>query len=269
VGSDGVRGRARTPDEARGVNEKGRDMTGSRLLGLVFAILLIGGAAYYFIPGFRAKVHEKWDKHGGWTDEARRDDPVGFIKHSIETLQANIDKFDNIRIDLRTGKSTLEKAAQENDAKLRFAENQLVEFKNAYKTAKESGKWPVSIAGRPYSEAELKSQVELMLSEKATFTNVAGDLTTNIKDIEGKEFELVNRITDSKAKLSQLKTQEQIVKANKLTAESEKILAEVNDVLVRNDAVNTKVAIRTTEEIMKDAKAEKKSTPKADDFLNS
>jgi hypothetical protein len=269
VWSDGVRGRARTPEEARGVNEKGRDMTGSRLIGLVVAVVVIGGAAYFLIPGFRAKADEMWAKHGGWNEEARKKDPVGFIRHSIAKLDENISKFESIRVDLRTGKNKLEKMGQENAAKQTFAENQLAAFKAAYKGAKESGTWPVSIAGKSYSEAELKSQVELLLSEKATFANVGEQISRGAKDLEAKEFELVSRITESKSKLNLLKTQEQLVQANKLTAETEKMLAEVNDVLERNEAINTGVSVRTTEELMKEAKAAAKATPKADDFLNS
>ena len=132
-------------------------MTGSRLIGLVVAILAIGGVAYFVIPGFRAKADDMWDKHAGWNEEARRKDPVGFIEYSVKKLEDNIGKFDSIRTDLRTGKGNVEKMKQENQAKQAFNENQLAEFKAAYKTAKASNRWPVTIAGRNYSEAELKS----------------------------------------------------------------------------------------------------------------
>jgi hypothetical protein len=244
-------------------------MTGSRLIGLVVAIAVIGGAAYFLIPGFRAKADTLWDKHGGWNEEARRKDPVGFIKHSIDQLEANIDKFDVIKAEVRGGKATLEKMKLETQAKQTFAENQLAEFKAAFKTAKASNAWPVAIAGRNYSEAELKSQVELTLSEKATFEGVLTRLAQNLKDFEAKEFEVVNRITESKSKLGWLKTEVEIVKLNKLSAETEKMMTQVNEVLVANDAVKSEVTVRTTDELMKDAKAAVKATPKADEFLNS
>jgi hypothetical protein len=267
--SDGVRGRARTPEEARGVNEKGAPMTGSRLIGIVVAVAAIGAVAYFVFPGIRATIDDAYDKHAGWTPEARKKDPVGFINHSIEKLDANIAKFEDIRIEVRTGKANLEKMKGENEQKIKFNSNQLAEFKAAFKTASDANKWPVDVAGRKYSENELRSQVELFLSEKETFANVATQLEQSCKSMESKEFELVNRITDSKSKLALLKTQKEIVRANELTAESEKLLAEVNDVLVRNEAVNEPEKIRTTEEMMKEAKAATKATPKADEFLKS
>jgi prefoldin subunit 5 len=245
-------------------------MTGSRLIGIVVALAVLIGAAYFIFPGFRAKADALYEKHAGWNEEARRKDPAGFIRHSVETLDANIAKFETIKTDVRTGKATVEKLKTENEQRLAFNTKNLGEFKVAYKTAKESSKWPVDIAGRKYSEPELKSQVELLLSEKATFESVASQLDQSCKDLEAKEFELQNRITESRSKLSMLKNQEQMVKANALTAESEKLLAEVNDVLIRNDAMNAPVTVRTTEELMKEAKSSAvKATPKADDFLNS
>jgi hypothetical protein len=239
------------------------------LIGIVVAILAIGAVAYFVFPSFRAKADALYEKHGGWSDEARRKDPVGFIKHSIDKLEANIAKFDLIKAEVRGGKATLEKMKQETQAKQTFAENQLAEFKTAFKNAKATNAWPVAIAGRKYSEAELKSQVELTLSEKATFDGVLGRLEQNVKDFEAKEAEVVNRITESKSKLGWLKTEVEIVKLNKLSAETEKMMDQVNDVLIANDAVKSEVVVRTTDELMKDAKAAVKATPKADEFLNS
>lgn len=244
-------------------------MTGGRLIGLVLAVAAIGAVAYFVFPGFRAKVDDIVEKHGGWNEEARRKDPVGFVNYSIKKLDENIAKFEGIRVDVREGKNKLDKMKAENEMKIRFNANNLNEFKVAYKSATDGGKWPVNVAGKGYTEAELKSQVELALSEKATFANVGAQLEKGCKDLEAKEFELVNRITESKANLSALKTQGEILKANKLTAETEKMMSEVQEVLARNDAVNSEVKIRTTEELMKDAKQAAKATPKADEFLKS
>jgi phage shock protein A len=244
-------------------------MTGSRLIGLVLAVAALGAVAYFVFPQFRTKVDDAIAKHGGWDEASRRKDPVGFVNYSIKKLEDNIAKFDNSRIDIREGKNKLDKMKAENEQKIKFNANNLNEFKAAYKSATEGGKWPVSVAGRSYTEAELKSQVELALSEKATFANVAGQLEKGCKDLEAKEFELVNRITESKSNLSALRTQAEILKANKLTAETEKMMSEVQEVLARNDAVNAEVKIRTTEELMKDAASAAKATPKADEFLKS
>jgi hypothetical protein len=239
------------------------------LIGIVAAVVAIGAVAYFVFPGIRAKIDSTYEKHAGWTPEARKKDPVGFIDYSVSKLETNIAKFESLRTDVRTGKSKLEKEKAENESKLKFNTNLLAEMKTAFKTASESGKWPVEIAGRKYDEKDLRRQVEVFLGENETFASVSRQLDQACKDIEAKEDEVNNRITESKSKLSMLKTQREIVKANALTADSEKLLAEVNDVLIQNEAASTPVVVRTTDEMRREAAKSAPSTPKADDFLKS
>src|SRR5436190_20581342 len=123
-------------------------MTGSRLIGIVVAVVAIGAIAYFAFPGVREKLDKFHEEHMGWTADARKKDPVGFMKYSIDKLNQNVGKFEDIRIDIRTGKAKLEKLKSENEAKIQFNGNSLKEFKVAFKTASETNKWPVDIAGR-------------------------------------------------------------------------------------------------------------------------
>jgi hypothetical protein len=270
VWSDGVRGRARAPTEARGQVRKVEPMTGSRLIGIVAALLVIGAIAYFVSPSFRAKAGSLYAEHVGWNEEARRKDPVGFIDHSIKQLDENIAKFDSAKVELMQAKGKLDGMKQSNQEKLAFAEKNLAEFKAAYKSAAGGKGWPAEIAGRSYSEDQLKNQVELILSQKGGFESIIAQTDEGLKAAEAKQRELVNRINESKSNLERLRTQKELVKINKLTAETEKMMAEVNQVLIENAAVNTKEAVRTVEDLMRDAaNAPAKATPKADEFLKS
>lgn len=246
-------------------------MTGSRLIGLVVAIAVIIGVAYFLFPGVRTKVDEFMDKNAGWNEAARKKDPVGFIEHSIKKLDENISKFDSVKVDLVTAKTKLEEMRRTNAEKHAFAEKQLAAFKAAFQEAKGGKGWPVSMAGKSYSEPELKSQVELLLAEKGGYENALAQIGQGVKAAESKQFELVARINESKSKLEILKTQKELVKINQLNESTEKMMAEVNEVLIRNDQLQSGDTVRTVEELMKDAAKEvsAKSTPKADDFLNS
>jgi hypothetical protein len=239
------------------------------LLGIVFALLVIGGAAYYFVPGFRTKAQSWWGEHGGWNEESRKKDPVGFIDYSITKLGENISKFDSVKADLMTAKGNLDEMKRTNQEKLAFADKNLNEFKVAYQAAVGGKGWPVSMAGRSYSENELKSQVELLLAQKTGYENALAQIDDGLKRADQKSFELVARINESKSKLEILKTQKELVKINQLNESTEKMMAEVNEVLVRNDALQSSSPVRTAEELMKDAKVSAKSTPKADEFLKT
>lgn len=240
-------------------------------LGWVGGIVVVGIAAYFLMPGFRTKVDSTYDKHFGWNAEARRKDPVGFMEYSITRLGENIAKFEQARGDLRVAQAKLEDMKRDNSGKLAFAEKQLVEFKTAYKGATGDKGWPVSVAGRAYTEGELKSQVTMLLSQKGSFEKVVKQIEASLQTAEKKSHELVNRIGESKSKLSILETQKELVKVGQVTAESEKILSEVNDVLIANEALAEKTSVRTVEEMMRDAgeAASSVSNPDTEAFLNS
>jgi phage shock protein A len=240
-------------------------------LGWVVGIVVVGIVAYFLFPGLKEKVDSTYDKHLGWNAEARRKDPVGFMEYSIKKLGENVAKFEQARGDLRVAMAKLEDMKRDNSGKLAFAEKQLVEFKTAYKTASGGTGWPVSVAGRSYSEGELKSQVTMLLSQKGSFEKVVKQIDSSMATADKKSLELVNRISESKSKLSILQTQKELVKVGQVTAESEKILSEVNDVLIANEAMAEKTSVRTVEEMMRDAgeSASSVSNPDTEAFLNS
>ena len=243
--------------------------SGNGALKVVLFLVAAGAAAYYFVPNFRTKVNQQVDKLVGWNEEAIRKDPVGFIDHAISTLEKNIAKFDLMKSDLAVAKAKIQQLHESNGDKLSFASKQLDEFKDAYKEAKEEKEWPAEVAGKEYSELELKQQVGLVLTQKGGYENVA-KATQAAFDLAGKrEMEVVGGHSESKAKLELLRTQRELVKVNQLTAETEKLLAEVKDVLVQNEALTADTKVRTVEELMKQAESGAvKSNANVDAFLD-
>ena len=242
-----------------------------RVLGFVVVLLALGAAAYFFLPGLRARVDAKFGEVAGWNDEARRSDPVGFIDFSIKKLGDNIDKFEQVRRDLSVQRRKVEELQKGNDTKLAFANKQLDEFKAAYKNAGgATGKsWPVTVAGRPYSEAELKQQVNLLLTQRTAYEEVAKISGEASSRTTKSENDVVGRITESKAKLDVLKTQRELVKAAKLTADTEKLMDEVHEILVENEAIAAQSPVRTVDELIKDAERESPAAnANVDAFLN-
>jgi hypothetical protein len=243
----------------------------SKIIGWVVTLVVVAAAAYFLIPGFRTKVDDAIDGARSWDAEDRRKRPVQFIEYSEKRLEANIGKFEDNLADLRLSQKTLEKMRSENSNSLQFTSKQLDAFKAAYVSANESGKWPVSMAAKSYTAADLKQQVGILLSQKKGFESVARQVEQSSAAVERHVRELATRITDSKAKLGMLAAQKQLVKANQLTKETEKVLEDVNEVLVLNDAFAEKSPVRTAEELMKDIQAT--SAPGADadveEFLKS
>ncbi len=242
---------------------------GNRLISLLVLVLLAGVGAYFFSPWFRTKVDDTIKGMKAWDAEARRNDPDGFIGYAMKELGSNIGKFEGIRADLTVATRKLEKMKGDNQATLAFAGKELDSFKAAYKEAAGGKGWPVTVAGRAYKEGELKSQVNVLLTQRTGYEGILKQVDVSLANAERKGTEILNRISDSKAKLEILGTQRELVKLHKLTAESEKLLSEVQDVLLQNEALAERPVVRTVEELMRDAgEAPGATNPNVDAFLN-
>ncbi len=236
---------------------------------LVLIVLAAGVAAYFVLPGFRTKVDSKIEEIGGWNDAARKQDPVGFIDYSIGKLEDNIAKFGSVKGDLALAKAKLQKLHDDNTAKLSFAGRQLGELKSAFKEASAGKGWPVELAGQSYDEGQLKQQVSLLLSQKGAFESVLKQTAAGLETTTRREAEIVGRVSESKAKLDLLRTQKELVKVNQLTADTERLLGEVHDVLVQNEAMTAENPVRTVEELMKQAESgSSTANANVDAFLN-
>ncbi len=248
---------------ARASNSSGRT------LQLLLVVIALGVGGYYLLPGLRTRVDQQLEKVGGWNDAARRHDPVGFIDFSITKLETNIGKFDEVKGSLAIAKVQLAKLHEQNASKLAFAGKQLDEFKGAFKAATGGKGWPVDLAGKSYSEADLKQQVNLLLNQKSSFESVLKQTQSGLDATGKREMEIVGRVTESRAKLDLLKTQRELVKVAKLTADTEKLLGEVHDVLIENEALSAENPVRTVEELMKQAESgSSTSNANVDAFLN-
>ena len=243
----------------------------SRGSALKAALVLVVAAvaAYAIFPGVRAVFDQQLDKVGGWNDEARRHDPVGFIDYSIGKLTENVSKFGEVKTDLVVAKAKLQKIHDDSQSKVTFASKELETFKAAYKDAAAGKSWPVTLAGRTYDEAQLKQQVNVFLTQRTSYEMSAKQAADGAASAGKREMDVLARVTESKAKLELLKTQRELVKVAKLTAETEALLAEVNEVLLQNEAATAANPVLTVEEMMKQNESgSAASNANVDAFLN-
>lgn len=240
-----------------------------RLITWVVVLLLAGAGLYFYSPWFRNKVDDTLRSMKEWDAEARRKNPVGFIDFAMKRLGENVGKFEQVRVDLRAAGLKLEDMKKENQGKLAFADKELASLKASYKEATGGKGWPVEHAGRAYKEGELKSQVNVLLTQKGGYEAILKQIDASLATTEQRGNELLNRINESKAKLGILGAQKELVKVNQLTADSEKLLDQVQDVLLQNEAAAEKPAVRTVEELMKEAgQTPGASNASVDAFLN-
>jgi chromosome segregation ATPase len=247
----------------------------------LFAILALFAAvviAYKEFPGFRAAVDGATTKHLGWTEEAIKGDPAGFIKYAQDELTKSIASFEKSHTDIGAQKRTIDEKLKALQVKLENADNYASVLKMQYQAAKANDTFPIKAFNGTYSEAEVVKQVEDLLAEKTRSQKLIDQYTGILATADTRRAELSDQISESRFKLDELEAQATQVNIDKLSAEADQLLAQVNNVLVENGKLaqgGSGSAVRSIDELMaesdKTAAAAPTSAPKADAlaFLNN
>ncbi|MEM9382888.1 MAG: hypothetical protein AAGB93_23255 [Planctomycetota bacterium] len=241
---------------------------------IVAVVAIAGFLAWQNFPGLRTSISKAANEYGGWTEEARRNDPVGFIQHAQKELAGDIEQFEEARASLDVNKRNAETQLDKFRNDEANATELANKFKSLFQTAEASGTWPVDYLGESYDRQALIDQVDDLLAEKANATKLQAQYLEVITKVDLTRDALRDRISESNFKLKELEAQEAIVKVDKLTTDSEELLAQVNELVEGN----TKVAadpVRSIDELLKAADKQASAAAKEDapsaalDFLNS
>lgn len=247
---------------------------------IIIFVVVVAGAyfAWNNLPGLRDQVTKAANKYGGWTEEARKSDPVGFIEHAIEQLDKDVAGFES-------AKSAMLESKKSSEAKLeeyRNEEAQATELANAikeqFKTAEETNGWPITITGKPYEKSEAIALVNDILMTKKNASARMADYQGVLNTIDTRASELSTRISESKFNKDELMAKKDIVKVDNLSTETDALLAKVNDLVEGNSKLTEGPAL-TFEDLVKDLDKQAKVDEKAAateaanstalDFLNS
>lgn len=221
------------------------------IFGLLVLVLILGGIAWFASPAFRGKVQKEYRERAGWTEEARRENPIEYINYAMETLKKDVEKLKSVQTEFARARTKLDEELKERQGKVQKAAFYLEGFKAKYNEAKEKNSFPVVVEDHKYTEQELVQQIKLTLAEKKANEQVVTQMDAALKNQEEKRNVLAMRITESQAKLSLLDSQKVMLQADKLSSAGAEILKNVNDVLVENANVKDESPIRTLDDIAK------------------
>jgi phage shock protein A len=224
-------------------------MKPGRLIAIVVIVVVAGILVWRFLPGLRHRARDAYERYGGWTPEARRADPVGFLEYAEKKLQADLDELKQSRQSLADAARRLEAERQSNENLLASAGKLANSFRAAYQAAESGGSWPVSVAGATYTHEQLVSQVRLVLSQKANYEKVLKEIDKASEAVKTKSEHLVSQINETKATLAILPAKKEIARVNKLTEDIEELLGEVDELLGENEEALAASPIRTVEEL--------------------
>jgi phage shock protein A len=220
---------------------------------IIIFVVVVAGAyfAWNNLPGLRDQVTKAANKYGGWTEEARKSDPVGYIDYAIKQLDGSVAEFNESKDGLMAAKKTSEAKLEE----ARDTQAKATEFAGAvreqYKIAEETDGWPISVNGATYKKSEAVALVNNLLREKtekgALMVQYQGILT----QIEASSADLSARIADSKFSKEKLIAQKEFVKVGNLSAEADELLAKVNDLVEGNEKLSQEGPPTTYEDFAK------------------
>lgn len=245
-----------------------------RTLAIVLAVCVLGYLAWTRLPGVRTKIQKTVDDYGGWTQEARQEDPIGFVEYAEEKLRGDLSAFERSRVDLMDSKRNAEDEKLRNEGLLELANELATQFKGEFKAAESAGSWPVTVRGASYDRDQLVEQVESILSDKQSYTKVIAIYEQVISSASERDLDLKDRIKSTQATLVELKAQKELLRVDKLTAEADELLGQVDELLSGNHAAlsGLETPVRSVEDLLAASKGSgEESRPRGSalDYLNA
>lgn len=221
-------------------------------------------------PSLRAQAYLQWTRWTGWTEDARRADPVGFAQHAEQKLRQDMEVMEKTRRELAAEVGQLSRKIREQQAMSEQAMVLAREFRNEYQEVSSGGRFPVEVRGAAYTEAQVRSQVSMLLAEADGYEQSLEQLRDVKQEAESRMESLAVRINTSQAQRVGLSAKIELLRARQLTVEGERLLAQVDELMDGNTQLIEGNPVRTVRELMDTpaGKPEKPaSTARVRDFL--
>lgn len=199
---------------------------------IIAAVVIAGGfLAWHNIPGLRTAVSGKISELGGWSDEDRKEDPIGYIEYAKGQLEDNIAKFEEAAAEVTEEKRENEAQLEKFTRLLQVGDKSFGELKELYKRAKDTDAWPVQWSGQSYSEDELVRQVDAIMTERTDAAARAQEYQMLVEGTDDQRAFINERVRELRAAIDKLDSQKAQIRTASLTESSEQILAEVNSLV--------------------------------------
>ena len=243
------------------------------IINAAVALIVLGVAIYVFAPGIWTKIETTGAEKLGWTEDAKRRDPVRYLEHIITKTRNEYGKIDSYIAEYRTAIRRLEKERAKASKKSEAAERLLDELKSEYKKV-ESGEasWPITFRGGNYNQQQFKTQVGTLLTEKNAQSGVVDKLTRRIDALTKKLDKIRSARVEYASKVSVLEADLAVAKANVGSAELDDLIGKADEILAYVDetATDLETPLRTTDELLESESEGEKSerSEEIDAFLS-
>jgi|GEM_PF-971063 len=220
------------------------------LIGLAGLGVAVGGATKVYLPGVWTKLEQFVGTWGGWTEEARLANPVGYIEHVTARLERDLSELNRVRRELLVQIAELSQKLHEQEGLLAQAERLAHEFREKYQEAQTTGAFPITVRGAAYTADQAKAQVSLLLAEAEGYRTATSRLRKVREEAETQLEAVTVRINRTEAELVALGAQREVVKARRIFEEQTDLLAKVESLFEDNRRVLSGNPVRTVKELL-------------------
>ncbi|MDP6631133.1 MAG: hypothetical protein QGH42_11565 [Kiritimatiellia bacterium] len=217
------------------------------IIGVVIVVVAV--VAWRKLPGLRTRATNAVGQVGGWTEEARQTDPLGFMDYAEKELNQHMSQLKEARRNMQEALQRIADETKRNGDLLESAATLAHKFRGAYRKAMVGG-YPVEVAGGTYSRESLIEQVRLVMMQSANYTKAIDDLGRATKAAGATGQSILTQITDTQAALASLPAKKEIARVNKLTGRTQELLAQIDALIDRNETVLKESPVRTVEELV-------------------
>lgn len=245
-----------TAREKEGKRSQGTKKSGS-VIQVILVIILSLVLIYGFAPGLWEKAESFYRKNLGWTEEAIRNNPVGYLKYAREKLQNDLSKLQNIIKDLEVQSIRMQRYADKLAEDQGKYEELLNRVKNLYNTAEANPQngYPVKFAGASYAKDEFLTQIKILLNKNKNAKQQLVNLQNASERMRNALTEMHSKYARAKGALESIDTTIVIAKANEISAEvktsMDQIAAVQQGIDVYLGNYESSVPIRSAEDVMK------------------
>lgn len=213
---------------------------------LLLSVVAGGIGLAFYSPAFRVKALQVSEKWAGWTTDAQKADPAGYIEHVRGRLRGDLAAMRDSFAQLRLEQERLSVLAATKQRQLADSSRMLESCRSAW----QAGVFPATVFGQSYTSEQLQAQVALLLEEQSGYELGV----QRIREAEQAAVERIRELTVQQDRtgtsLSLLDTQKELLVSRGLQTSGDDLTASVDLLLHDNQQVLSSGPVRPLEELV-------------------
>ena len=210
--------------------QQGFSITNLIVIIVAIAVLLIVIKTY--APGLWTTGQQTIAAHAGWTEEAKKADPVGFLKYSKGNLKSQQDKIGGIIKDLEIQHSRLSRESKKVASEQAKYQEVLNRARDIYRKAKQDPEngYPVDFLGAKYKKDEFLTQLKIIKDRNDAAKKQLTAMNKSIASISKSLTEMYAKRAKIQGAIEEIDTNIVIAQANKTSSELQGTISDISEI---------------------------------------